>query len=175
MEKDAEKHTNVIAVDFKGRLGKHARARAVDELDDKKRELFEKWLAVGTVCVLFDARKKDVAVPEEFKDRGDLRLNFCRNFFVPDFNYNELAVWGSLSFDNGEFFCKVPWKWVYGIQSAKLNQGAVWFESFPSDYDQVNVLGFSEEMCDPVPAIVDGEDDDICENVIALDFSKNNE
>lgn len=173
MEKDTDKKaSNVIAVDFKNRGEKRKRRPAVHEIDEKKRELFEKWLSVGTVCVLFDARRSEVVVPPEFKDRGDLRLNFCRNFFVPDFNFNEIAVWGSLAFDSGDFFCRVPWKWIYGIQSAKLSQGAVWFESFPNDLDQVQVLGFSEDMCDPVPAVLE-EDDAPKENVIALDFSKN--
>jgi hypothetical protein len=83
----------------------------------------------------------------EFITRGDLRLNFCYDFHIPDFNFNEVGVWATLSFDSGEYFCMIPWEHVYGLQSAKLHQGAVWFESFPEDYDQLEVLGFSPEMC----------------------------
>ena len=140
-----DRSDNVINVDFRDRPSSAFHER---ESGENKFLLFDKWIREGTVCVLFDARMEGVKVPLEFVDQGDLRLNFCHDFLVPDFNYNNDSVWGTLSFDSGEFFCRVPWKCVYGMQSIKLSQGAVWFESFPKDYDQVAVLGFSEDMCD---------------------------
>jgi stringent starvation protein B len=145
-----------------------------DPLNEKKRELFNEWLTHGTVSVLFDARAQGVKVPLEFKQQGDLRLNFCHHFHVPDFNFNEVGVWATLSFDSGEQFCMVPWASVYGIQSAVLNQGAVWFEHFPGDYNQKDVLGTSEELCASLaednidPHEVNMEQAD---NVIAVDFA----
>lgn len=168
--------TNVVKVDFKGRqpsLGDVALTPATLTLNEKKWELFRNWLSHGAVSVLFDARKKEVKVPQEFACRGDLRLNFCYDFLIPDFNSNYLGVWATLSFDSGEFFCLVPWESVYGLQSAKLNQGAVWFESFPKDQDQIAVLGFSEDMCESLPV---GDIQEIeptpTNNVVELDFSK---
>ncbi len=161
---------NVVKVDFRERRSLHTE----DELNDKKRELFDQWLQHGTVCVLLDARMEGVKVPPQFKNRGDLRLNFCYEFDIADFNFNAEHVWATLSFDEGEFFCLVSWASVYGMQCIKLNQGAVWFESFPKDYSQLEILGFSEEMCEDVKQ--DSADVDILDtpmaDVVRLDFSK---
>lgn len=145
MSKKSEMTDNVVRVDFIGR----SKSKLVQDetLSEKKREIFSSWLKNGTVCLLFDARKEDVKVPLEFSNQGDLRLNFSYNFDVPDFNFNQVGVWATLSFDSGEHFCMVPWTSIYGMQSSELNQGAVWFESFPKDYDQEEVLGFTESMC----------------------------
>ncbi len=91
-----------------------------------------------------------------------------------DFNFNETGVRATLSFDSGEQFCMVPWSSVYGIQSAILNQGAVWFEHFPADYNQKDVLGITEEHCASLAEEkhdhheVSMEEPD---NVIAVDFT----
>lgn len=135
---------NVVRVDFRER-GKKA-LMGEPALNAKKYELFNEWLQHGTVCVLFDARLADVKVPLEFSTQGDLRLNFSYEFQIPDFNLNQVGVWATLSFDSGEHFCMVPWSSIYGMQCEKLNEGAVWFESFPKDYDQEEVLGFSENV-----------------------------
>lgn len=166
--------TNVVKVDFKSRtlaLDNMSLSHETKEQNEKKWILFDKWLCEGTVSVLFDARLKGVKVPGEFKNRGDLRLNFSHDFMVPDFNANEFGVWATLSFESGEFFCMVPWTSVYGLQSLKVNQGAVWFESFPSDLDQMMVLGFSEEMCQTLTNDEELAFPSARDNVVLLDFS----
>lgn len=175
MEKDGgSAPNNVVHVDFKGKSSPLVHGSVLNELNQKKRELFAAWLKAGTVCVLFDARDKAVKVPKDLKERGDLRLNFCYNFHLADFNFNDTAVFATLSFDDGEHFCSVPWSSVYGLQSAVLHQGAVWFDSFPVDQDQVSVLGFSEEMCEQwstqEPDNGEHEPND-ADNIIELDFS----
>ncbi len=139
---------NVISIDFKDRKASFKSALSCDlqaRLDKEKYELCAQWLTGGTVCLLFDARSERVKVPAGFKGLGDLRLNFCYSFQLPDFNLNENGIWGTLSFNTGVFFCMVPWQVVYGMQSAELKQGAVWFDNFPKDYDQIDVLGFDEK------------------------------
>lgn len=158
---------NVVAVDFANK------APVVDkELNGKKRALFSDWLTKGTVLVQFDARPPQVKVPPEFKDRGDLRLNFCHDFRIADFNYNDVSIWATLSFDSGEFFCVLPWSVVYGLQSEQLHQGAVWFESFPSDQNQLEVLGFSEEMCESWAQDTGDVSHIESDNVVKLDFTR---
>lgn len=173
---DIKTGENVVRVDFcKKKSLKSYRASDLQEmLDQNKYELFREWLEIGAVCVLFDARLPAVKVPPEFKEKGDLRLNFCHDFQIVDFNFNKKAVFGTLSFDSGEFFCLVPWESVFGIQSAKLHKGAVWFEDFPRDYDQVEVLGFNESMClgDAGPDETISVPEPMMNNVIELDFSK---
>lgn len=169
--------TNVVEVDFKARAAAPSSPSVLeidgDDANHKKWSLFLEWISLGTVTVLFDARHEKAKVPAEFASRGDLRLNFSHDFMVPDFNSNHSGVWATLSFDSGEFFCMVPWHAVYGMQSAKAAQGAVWFESFPEDLDQVAVLGFSEEMCETIGVPVDQENER--DNVVALDFPPRND
>lgn len=138
---------NVVRVDFRERS--RLKPEPVASSKDKQ-ELFSEWIGHGTVSVLFDARKSDVKVPLEFSRQGDLRLNFSYDFHVADFNFNQVGIWATLSFDSGEHFCMVPWTSVYGMQSIRINQGAVWFEDFPKDYDQEDVLGFSEQQTESV-------------------------
>lgn len=136
---------NVVRVDFREQSLK--RSSKESSLNENKRELFSEWLNHGVVSILLDARATDVKVPLEFSAQGDLRLNFSYNFQIPDFNFNQVGVWATLSFDSGDHFCMIPWSSIYGMESKKQNQGAIWFESFPKDYDQDEVLGFSEHMC----------------------------
>lgn len=179
MPKDINDLNNVVAIDFSKRKVQKPLLSSPEEraLNEKKRALFDKWLSYGCVSVLFDARAANVKVPKEFSDRGDLRLNFSYDFLVPDFSFNEVSTWATLSFDSGEFFCSVPWTAVYGLQSEKLHQGAVWFDSFPKDYDQVKVLGFSEDMCEELslpPENLSAQAEDI-DNVVELKFSPDND
>lgn len=181
MPKDIINSDNVVAIDFSRKKTTPVLLASPEEraLNEKKRVLFDKWLAFGCVSVLFDARADNVKVPKEFADRGDLRLNFSYDFMVPDFGFNDVCVWATLSFDSGEFFCSVPWNTVYGLQSEKLHQGAVWFDSFPEDYDQVKVLGFSEDMCEelgnPLAALADEPEAVDASNVVELKFSPDND
>lgn len=150
------------------------RSDTCDSLNAKKRALFGEWLKKGTVMVLFDARSPGVKVPLEYSHQGDLRLNFCYDFHVPDFNFNETGVWASLSFNSIEHFCMVPWSSVYGLQSATLHQGAIWFEDFPDDLDPELVLGISPEelgaSAEEEPSF-DEEQVEI-DNVISVDFAQ---
>lgn len=145
------------------------------QLSAKKRDLFEKFLSKGTVMIVVDARKSDVMLPKPLLGQADLRLNFCYNFHIADFNFNQKAVWATLDFDWGQDFCKIPWTAVYAMQSQPLLKGAVWFEDFPSDQDAERVLGVKKEDCTPVPDGFDASDvgvsDDKC-NVLKIDFSK---
>jgi|GEM_PF-1803974 len=175
---DGASPTNVVRVNFKDRItaGESVIAdRLQAKLDLEKFELCGRWISHGTICLLFDARDIAVLVPNEFKQRGDLRLNFCFRFHIPDFNFNENGIWATLSFDSGEFFCMVPWRFVYGMQSQELKQGAVWFDNFPKDYDHVEVFGFSKEIADIESAqAVGGIGPSLSDpaTVVEYDFSK---
>jgi hypothetical protein len=66
---------------------------------------------------------------------------------VADFSFNQSAVWATLSFDQGEFFCSVPWEAVYGLQSEVLGEEAIWIESLPSDMELSESMGCGDENC----------------------------
>ncbi len=111
------------------------------DLNQNKRALFADWLQLGTVMLVLDARKEGVKVPDEFKNQGDLRLNFDYAFHIADFNFNEVGVWATLAFDAGETFCMLPWECVYGIQSLAIQEIALWHQDIPADC-QDEVLGY---------------------------------
>lgn len=146
MEKEAQ--NNVVHVNFshKDNKANHSCSKPKHNLAEDKLALFAQWVMKGTVCVLLDARCDNVKVPLAYKNQGDLRLNFSYQFHIADFNFNQNAVFATLSFDSGEFFCFIPWDAVYAIQSSTLNDIYVWINSFPADYDFKNVLGISKEI-----------------------------
>lgn len=147
MEKEAQ--NNVVHVNFSHKDNKASHSHSKAELSLKegdKLPLFSQWIIEGTVCVLLDARHDGVKVPVAYKNQGDLRLNFSYQFHIADFNFNQNAVFATLSFDDGEFFCFIPWDAVYAIQSSTLNNIYIWFNSFPDDYDFKQVLGVSKKV-----------------------------
>lgn len=147
------------------------------ETNLKKRELFAEWLQLGTVMLLLDARKEGVKVPDEFKSEGDLRLNFCYQFHIPDFNFNEVGVWATLSFSSYDQFCMVPWESVYGIQSLPGDEVALWHNDTPADYCHDEIIGYGtavEKVELPTEALVKKqaeENNDVINNVISVDFT----
>lgn len=128
-EFDDKSANNVLVVDFERGLAK-AKEGGNRALNEKKRHLFQTWIAKGTVSVFLDSRIKGVKVPESFMGCPELILNFSYDFHIPDFNFNDVGVWATLSFDEGEFFCIVPWHSVLGMQSAVLLKAARWFVDF---------------------------------------------
>lgn len=137
--------SNVVVVDFeRGAMPKNASlSNELKALNAKKRRIFETWLPQGIVSVLLDARVAGVKVPPAFAGHPELILNFSHDFHVPDFNFNDVGVWATLSFDDGDFFCMVPWQSVLGLQSAALVKAARWFV----DFDDVSedTLSFEHE------------------------------
>jgi hypothetical protein len=152
---------NVVTIDFSRKNSKKSAAKHNQE----KFSLFSTWISSGLVSLIMDARHKEVLVPKEFKDNGELRLNFSHLFHLPDFNFNNTSVWATLSFDSGDFFCQVPWTAVFAMQSPNLHQGAVWPEDFPSDCDPRSILGMAEELAEAAEPI-----DTHQGSVIAVDF-----
>lgn len=128
-------NSNVVVIDFeRGAMPKNPSPSS--ELNVKKRQIFTTWLSQGTVSVLLDARAEGVKVPPAFAGHSELILNFSYDFHVPDFNFNDVAVWATLSFDDGEYFCMVPWPSVLGMQSAALVKAARWFVDFDEVSDE---------------------------------------
>lgn len=141
---DSGGENNIISLDFKrSALSKKASKNHASNLS--KREIFGEWIQKGMVSVLLDARKLEAQVPPDFKAAGDLRLNFCYDFHVPDFNFNEEGLWATLSYPQGDFFTKLAWSCIFGMQSQELGQAAAWFDDFPSDYDEKAVLGIDRK------------------------------
>lgn len=90
-----------------------------------KLEAFKKGLEQDIVMITLDSRREGVSVPSQFAGTPNLSLNFSHRYNLPDFAFDEQGVSAMLSFDEGYFFCLIPWGAVYRIGDD------VWLEDFP--------------------------------------------
>lgn len=145
---------NVVVIDFERKPKKNV-LKPQGHANNQKRDLFVKVLAKGVVSVVLDACAPGVKVPPRYQATRDLVLNFSYDFHIPDFNFNDVAIWATLSFDEGEFFCWVPWSSVLGIFSALP----------PKEEHKLDIL-------------LEDESSSVClpnkNNIIAFDFMGNN-
>lgn len=99
----------------------------------KKEEEMLRLLKFGTVMVFVDSRHGDVAVPEQFKNDFQLRLNFDYAFEIDDFQVLPDRIEGSLSFNRKNFFCIIPFDAIYLMLNHFTRQGSLFVESVPSE------------------------------------------
>lgn len=117
--------SNVIPVDFsKKRIEPKAHISTARDLD--KYSQFVSWLENGIVMVTFDTKAQGVKIPPEFAEDDFLSLNFAHEFCVPDFSFSEKAVWSTLSFDDTDYFCHIPWHAVISLYSPTLGEVRSW-------------------------------------------------
>lgn len=113
--------SNVVVVDFdRAPLKKSPQGAEMSSVNDDKRQLFQEYLKKGVVSVLLDATAAGVKVPLDYAKERNLILNFAYDFHVPDFNFNDVGIWATLSFSSGEHFCMVPWDSVLGMYCETL-------------------------------------------------------
>ena len=84
--------------------------------DCEKLEYFKAKLEEGVVFMMLDARRPGVRVPPAFSKNPMLGLNFSYSYGLTDFGFDERGVSATLSFDEGYFYCEVPWESVYRIE-----------------------------------------------------------
>lgn len=116
---------NIIRVDFgkKCQTPKQPTDIVCGPDTKQKYEVFCELIKDGMVMVTLDARLENVRVPPQFAECSDLRLNFAHGFKAPDFSYDLVGVRAYLSFDEGYFFCDVPWNAVFGFYSHTHDKG----------------------------------------------------
>lgn len=90
----------------------------------KKLQVFTKGLEQGIVMITLDPRCEGVSLPSQFSKNAYLSLNFAYGYNLPDFAFDEEGVSATLSFDEGYFYCLIPWKAVFRIGDE------VWPEDF---------------------------------------------
>ncbi len=91
----------------------------------QKLNAFKKHLDKGVVLILLDSSRPGVVVPPQYAGDEVLGLNFSYSYELPDFGFDEAGVSATLSFDEGYFFCQIPWGSVYRIGDQ------FWSEDFP--------------------------------------------
>lgn len=90
-----------------------------------KLQAFGEALEQGVVLVILDATRPGVQVPSAYAQNRSLGLNFSYKYQLQDFAFDDQGVSATLSFDEGYFYCLVPWEAVYRIGDR------VWPEDFP--------------------------------------------
>jgi hypothetical protein len=91
----------------------------------EKLEAFKEGLDKGVIMITLDATRQGVSVPSQFSRSTHLSLNYSYRYNLPDFAFDEEGVSATLSFDEGYFYCLVPWEAVYRIGDR------VWPDDFP--------------------------------------------
>lgn len=84
-----------------------------DSYNERRFEYFDRVIQQGMVSVTFDPRRPGVSVPPAFASRPELMLNFSLRFNIADFEWDRVGVRASLSFDDGPFFCDIPWTAIW--------------------------------------------------------------
>ncbi len=128
-----EKPDNVIEVDFGAKREKAPPATSEGENAEQKLEAFSRLVDGGTVMVTLDARRPGVSVPEQYAEDAQLNLNFCHDFQIPDFSYDESGVRASLSFNGRDVWCDVPWDAVYMMRSHESGDVLIFPSSLPEE------------------------------------------
>jgi hypothetical protein len=116
---------------------------------DKRRTL-EALLARGPVLVHVDARRAEVSVPPRFRADPSLVLRFGYDLSpaIADFQIDDEAVSGTLTFSGQPYRCVLPWTAVYAAMVEGEQRGTVWTEYVP----EVVLTGTGEGGPAPAPA-----------------------
>ena len=135
-----DENDNVIQVNFGAARAPEpeSESAAVDEVPvdpaaAQKHEAFARLIEVGTVMITLDARVPGVLVPGAFEGDLQLNLNFCHEFRIPDFDFDQNGVRASLSFSGRDHWCDIPWFAVYMMRSHENGDVMVFPSSLPEE------------------------------------------
>ena len=132
---------NIIRVDFGGGTPQGEPQTDVSELEadvsaeqsEEKVRIFSELLDRGTVMVTLDSRRDDVTIPDDFRDEFRLNLNFCYQFAIPDFEFDDVGIRASLSFGGVDYWCDIGWDAVYMLRSHVENDVVLFPNDFPPE------------------------------------------
>jgi len=99
--------------------------------DNQKQAQILKMLQFGTIMIFVDSRHKDVLVPVHLKDDYQLRLNFDYAYELDDFRVLPDRIEASLSFNQQNFFCVIPFEAMYLLICHSIQHGVLFTESVP--------------------------------------------
>ena len=104
-----------------------------DPASQEKLHVFSTMVDAGTVMVTLDSRVSGVTVPAAHSDQMQLNLNFCHQYGIPDFSYDEAGLRASLSFGGVNTFCDIPWAAVYMMRSHESGEAVAFPTSIPEE------------------------------------------
>lgn len=104
-----------------------------EQLAREKRHALENALGTGTVLIVFDATRSNVAVPEGLKAQRDLKFRLAWKMTPPiDLQLSDEGVLATLSFHGERQGVFVPWDAIWGVVAESNGQGVAWPSSAPA-------------------------------------------
>ena len=101
--------------------------------------MFASLLRAGRVRIHLDARRPGVVLPERFRSKNHLALDYGRDLSIPtvDVEIDGFGIRAVLSFDRAKTVTFIPWGSIFAIGDGK-SDGGVWQEDIPDDlhFDQ---------------------------------------
>ena len=128
-----EKEGKVIHVAFGGVREVEKEVEPASDLSIQKFGVFSDLIENGVVMVTLDTRADGVQIPAQFDGMPQLHLNFCYDYQIPDFDFDDHGIRASLSFGGQNYFCDIPWDAVYMMRPEEDLEGMVFPASLPEE------------------------------------------
>lgn len=107
--------------------------KLIEAEKSEKKDQLERLLEKGIVMVFVDARRKNVEVPAQYRGNLQLPLNVSYTYQIPDFKVLDDRIEVSLTFADGEFFCRLPFDALYVYTSQIAGESVVFPEDVPPE------------------------------------------
>ncbi len=143
--------------------------------DSDKQAQILKLLQFGTVMIFIDSRMPSVVVPDHLKGDYQLRLNFDYAYEVADFRVLPDRLEASLSFNQRNFFCVIPFEAIYLIVSHSIKHGILFAQSVPIEMleyfaaEAQREESLKSESSEPKFKVVAGKTSSTTEEAVGMD------
>lgn len=104
-----------------------------DQINLDKMNYFSSLLQQGMTTIRINTKCNGVVLPNHLKDQLLTQLNWSVKFRIPDFQYDERGVRGTLSFNKTPCYTDVPWEGVWAMALAHGEKTREWKESIPKE------------------------------------------
>lgn len=94
---------------------------------------FTRMIDQGLTSVLVNSWVQGVSLPRELMNQARLLLNWSYRFHLPDFEFDEVGIRGTLSFASGDHFVQLPWASIYVMFLKNGDAWAYWPERTPDE------------------------------------------
>lgn len=106
---------NIYYVDFKKKklISKTNVAHKPSPRDEEKLDYFTTLIDRGLTQLLVDSTNTGVSLPSYIIGNPAVQINWSHNYRISDFEFDELGVRGTLSFNKKNFYVELPWESVW--------------------------------------------------------------
>jgi hypothetical protein len=133
----SDKMATVYYVDFNKRklLSREEAEQKISasKSDLEKMSYFSSLLNQGMSTIRVNTKWPGVVLPSHLKDQLITQINWSTKFQIPDFQYDELGVRGTLSFNKTPCYTDIPWAAVWSMALAHGGSSREWKESIPKE------------------------------------------